>query len=219
MLLGVITSSPEIAEKIKESYTLKFDIHNSEKGIEFFRRENFILLKSSDDKILEGLNSLKENFEPEAYINLDFANSLNNEHLVGDVVLPNTFFEYHNKVDEIELDKENRDNFIKNPLFLENYDIQNDYNFEKFGLSIGGICLSAKNGFKEENRKNINMAYESDIIDEYSYYLIKESLKLDIKNHLYIIKIIRALNKEDKKEILVENGVNILNFLINSMIV
>ena len=50
----------------------------------------------------------------------------------GDVILPNVLFELDPEVLKAEIDKENRDSFLKKPIFLEHYTIQNDYDFEDF---------------------------------------------------------------------------------------
>jgi hypothetical protein len=54
----------------------------------------------------------------------------------GDIILPNVFFEMNREIWNMDLSKENRDKFLANPVFLEQYAIQNDYDFEEFGLRV-----------------------------------------------------------------------------------
>ncbi len=50
--------------------------------------------------------------------------------------------------------------------FLENYEEQEDYDFETFGLSVGGVCVSAEGEISDETLVEIASEYGADIVDE-----------------------------------------------------
>jgi hypothetical protein len=88
-----------------------------------------------------------------------------------------------------EISKEDRDKFMKDPIFIENYSLQKDYDFQTFGFSIGGICIS---GDLEDDKitdqiEKIHMAYEADVFDDLSYSFVQEAKNLDILSKIYVI--------------------------------
>jgi len=131
-----------------------------------------------------------------------------------DIILPNVFFELDDKINELELDLANRDSYIANPVFLEQYHLQKDYDFENFGLSIGWICITSnKTHFEALNLENIRIAYEPDIFDTYSYYFVDEAKKLDLLSKTYVIL---GANSYDKN-ISIEHISHIVSFLFDNI--
>lgn len=105
-----------------------------------------------------------------------------------DIILPNVFFELDDKINEQDLDLANRDSYLANPIFLEQYHLQKDYDFENFGLSVWWICVTSnKTRFEALNIENVRIAYEPDMFDTYSYYFVYEAKKLDLLNKIYVI--------------------------------
>ena len=51
-------------------------------------------------------------------------------------------------------------------MFLENYEEQEDYDFETFGLSIGGVCVSTGKELDEETLMKISSEFGADLVDE-----------------------------------------------------
>jgi nucleoside phosphorylase len=71
-------------------------------------------------------------YDPEVIMYTSIAKGISSELRDGDIVLPNVFFEYDNSLNDSELDTTNRDKYLKDPIFLEQYSIQKDYDFENF---------------------------------------------------------------------------------------
>ncbi|MDP2103567.1 MAG: hypothetical protein Q8K26_01440, partial [Candidatus Gracilibacteria bacterium] len=88
------------------------------------------------------LASVEEELAPDTIFFLSKSYPVSDEKRTGDVILPNVFFAYNPAIKNEEITATNRDTFITDALFLENYDVQNDYDFESFGLSVGGIGVS-----------------------------------------------------------------------------
>lgn len=217
MIKLIVTTSTEICEKLKEKYELKFDLNNSNNLVEIFRKDWIIAVKTSFEKPKETINYLIDTFSADFYINLDFAISTSSEHISWDIIMPNVFFEYNTEIDNTEINWGNRDSFMNEPFFIENYDVQNDYDFEKFGLSIGWINLTKKElEISEETKEKIILAYEPDIIEWYAYDIIKELAKKELLKSTYFIKIIKNSEISSKEE-LVNNWVWILDFLMSTL--
>lgn len=89
--------------------------------------------------------------------------SIDTEHEIGDIILPNIFFEYDKTLDEKQVTEENRDSFISHPQFLEIFEKQKDYYIEDFGLSVGGIAVSNTPQTDENIDESLMMAYAWDI--------------------------------------------------------
>lgn len=97
---------------------------------------------------------MKAEYLPERLYYASFGTSATSERYAGDVVLPNAFIPYGGTDDEEEA------------VFLENYEEQEDYDFETFGLSIGGVCVSTGKELDEETLMKIASEYGADLVDE-----------------------------------------------------
>ncbi len=218
-MIWIITFNKQALEKIIHFYWLLFDEINSDKDFSIYKNDTKCLIYTSN-KIDQSISYLCEKFNIKFLFYFWFSIAISNEHIVWDIILPNIFMEFDVKLSEQKfISKENRDKFMKDPIFLENYTLQKDYNFWNFWFSVWGICISwnLKNDQIISNITNIRIAYEADIYDYYNYSLLKEVKKLNILNKFYIINIIE--NNLDDKEYLdenIKNGLNILKFITDS---
>ncbi len=220
-MIWIITFNKQALNKIIDFYWLLFDKNNSNNDFFIYKNDSKCLIYTSN-KIDQSLSYLYKKFDIEYVFYFWFSIAISNEHIAWDIVLPNIFMEYDIKISQNKLiSKENRDKFMKDPIFLENYKLQKDYNFWNFWFSVWGICISwnLKNNQIISNLTNIRIAYEADIYDYYNYFLLKEAKKINILNKIYIINIIENnLDNEIYLEDNITNGLNILKFIIDSSI-
>jgi hypothetical protein len=116
---------------------------------------------------------------------LSTAHIIDNEHHDGDIVMPNVFLKYEPSIESVEFNEENRDSYLHDPLFLHHYSEQADVNFEIFGLSIGGICVTRREGMNAVEREQVEFAYQADCIDELSYDIIDCAKRLEKSEDVY----------------------------------
>ncbi len=104
--------------------------------------------------------------------------------------MPNVFLRYSHEIDSVEFDRTNRDEFLSDPLFLHHFEEQSDIDFETFGLSIGGICVTKSDGMDDTDREQLEFAYSADCVDEICYSLIESAIKIDRAEDVYPVLII-----------------------------
>lgn len=121
------------------------------------------------------------------------------DHELGDIVMPNVFLAYDHEIDAVEFDETNRDDFLHDPLFLKHYEEQSDLNFETFGLSIGGICVTKADGMNDISREQIEFAYSADSVDEVCYFLIAEAKRLNRSEDVYPVLAIVSQDSTDEE--------------------
>lgn len=112
----------------------------------------------------------REEISPDFFSIAYAATSHHTEHIAGDVVLPNVLLAYDDAIELGDVNESNRDGFLKDALFLEQYDRQEDIDFGEFGLSIGGILVeNVPTMPSEELIHKMHIAYEADaFITEWS---------------------------------------------------
>jgi hypothetical protein len=129
-----------------------------------FRRWNTFYLFLKKPPSLEMITWIASEFLPERIYFLYLGYSVDMIHEIGDVVVPNVFLEYQEKLEEVEIGKENRDNFIGRKVFIENFREQKDYYVEDFWLSLWGILVSGALAKPSvEFHEKLMLAYEADI--------------------------------------------------------
>lgn len=167
-----------------------------------------------DQSIGSVLASVVGEFAPDTIFFPSVSYPVSDEKKLGDIILPNVFFEYNPAIKDQEITASNRDSFLANPLFLENYDEQNDYDFESFGFSVGGISVSGVwDTHDEDFRTRLRLVYETDIFDSDMFAFVTEAKKLGVEKNIYPMGVIVS---EDTAE----NSANILHiirFLVESI--
>lgn len=117
-----------------------------------YRKGNVVVVVSDS---LGAVAEVKAEYLPERLYYASFGTSATSERYAGDVVLPNAFIPY-------SVDGEGEEEAV----FLENYEEQEDYDFETFGLSIGGVCVSTGKELDEETLMKISSEFGADLVDE-----------------------------------------------------
>lgn len=85
---------------------------------------------------------------------------------------------------------------IPRPIFLEHYPIQGDYDFESFGLSVGGIHVSGEwNTESEDFRIRLRIVYENDTFDSLIYPFVEAAQKQGIQEKVYPVAYIWTEDK------------------------
>lgn len=182
---------------------------------EVFKKDSMYLLGNYETENIRNIVALWEReFSPDAIFFLSESYPVSDEKFSGDIILPNVFFEYNPLIEAGEITKENRDTITEKVLFLEQYNIQNDYNFESFGFSVGGINVSGKwNAEDEDFRTRLRLAYEPDTFDRDMFAFVEESKKLGIEKKIYPIATILSADIASNSA----NILSILHFLIGSI--
>jgi len=133
------------------------------------------------------------------------------------------FLSLNEEIFHSSIGKENRDMFLGKALFLETYTLQNDYNFDRFGLSIGGICVTGviPEIHEKEASSTMQLSYEADIIDTESYQLLQEAQVWGLTEKMsVVIAVNNAPKSKEHADILdsapEENAVFITRFLFDA---
>ena len=153
-------------------------------------------------------------FNPDTVFFLSESYPVSDEKLGGDIVLPNVFFPYDPEIETREIGKDMADSFSQHPIFIEHYPIQGDYNFDSFGLSVGGIHVSgAWNTEIEDFRLRLRVAYENDTFDSELFRFAEIAQKLWIAEKIYPVAYIGT----DEKTSGAKNLWSIIGFIIGSI--
>lgn len=197
MLHLVLVSDPTLVDLLNTEFsTKKLPIEHT--GIAVFQQGQIIVVSFCVQEISarDALRFANENYHPDTFFFLDSATIVGNEHRNGDIVLPNVFFRYDSKLDSAELDKENRDDFMNTVEFLDHYEQQGDYDFETFGLSVGGVNVSGDRELSDNLLHNLILAYEADSFDATLFDVVQEARNLEIQPSFYPIVLLRSIDTE-----------------------
>jgi hypothetical protein len=114
----------------------------------------------------------------------------------------------------MEIGQEKMDSLISEPLFLEHYPLQGDYDFESFGLSVGGIHVSGVwNEAIEDFRIRLRLVYENDTFDSDIYTFVQKASELGIQEKTYPV----AYTKTEDIKSEAKNVWSIVQFIIGSV--
>lgn len=161
MIRSLFVHDKELAKALEIALNLeKIDTPHS---FEIYKKWGWVI--ACGDDILHMKRTIQEEYDPDSFFLFHLGRSIDTEHEIGDIILPNVFFECNTKVCTTEITKENRDDFVQNPIFLEIFDQQKDYYVEDFGLSIWGIAVSKTISWDEHNDA-LMMAYAGDVYFE-----------------------------------------------------
>lgn len=159
------------------------------------------------------LSPVSEQYMPDTVFFLTPASAVSDEKRGGDVVMSNVFFRRDPALDEHELTEENRDIFMRDTLFVSQYDKQDDYDFESFGFSIGGIHVSGDGVMDETLRIKTRLAYEADTFGHSAYRFVESAQALGMLDKIYPVEIIM----EADGRIETKNAIHIIRFFMGSI--
>lgn len=177
MLHTIIVRDPEIFGLILKQTGAK-KVPLSEIPYQVRAHGNIRIIGEYTSSIEKVLDSVVVEFNPDTVFFLSESLPVSDEKLPGDIILPNVFFPYNPQIESVELEKGMSGLFPSKPIFLEHYPIQGDYNFESFGLSIGGIHVSGIwNTELEDFRIRLRVVYENDTFDLNLYSFLEAAQK------------------------------------------
>ncbi|GAB0174639.1 MAG: hypothetical protein HHAS10_05180 [Candidatus Altimarinota bacterium] len=178
MLRVIATDSPTLFDGILKTFTPEKTQSNH--MAEVFRRGNTFYLLLKKVPSAEIITWIASEFLPERLYFPYFGYSVDMIHEVGDIIVPNVFLGYSKALEKADVHKENRDSFIEEKSFIENFSEQKDYYVEDFGLSLGGILVSqAPENPPLELHEKMMLAYEADIYTESNVFPALEVLSSD----------------------------------------
>lgn len=144
----------------------------------FYQKKSLIFAFSEILPINEIYKKAIEEYQSEQVFIIETARSIDTEHEIGDVLLPNVFLNFNEKIIETEIKKDNMDKMIGNAKFLEIFDEHKDYFVEDFGLTIGAIVVQNTPENNDLNEKLMSVynadAYTKNNLDD-AYEIIKNS--------------------------------------------
>ena len=132
--------------------------------VDAFRKGKTVYLFLKKPPSLEMVTWIASEYLPERLYFFYLGYSIDMIHEVWDVIVANVFLKYSPNLENVEITKENRDSFIEEKVFIENFHEQKDYYVEDFWLSLWGILVSgAKENPSNEYHEKLMLAYEADI--------------------------------------------------------
>lgn len=161
---------------------------HSESEVTFYQKNNYIFAFSDSLTIRDIFETTLSEYQPEKIFIAKTGRSVDTEHEIGDVVLPNVFFSFDEKILSTEITSENRDSLIGKAKFLEIFDEQKDYFVEDFGLSIGGIIV--ENTPPDADAEKIMSVYEADAYLTESQQSIVEIIEENLIPTLFVVGIV-----------------------------
>ena len=101
------------------------------------------------------------------------------------------------------IDEENVDDFFSESLFLTQYDEQKDYDFGKFSLSVGGICVSGTEMISDDAEllEKIRIAYEPDSYDVGGFAHVEHLRAMSGREDIYVIQGLLTGEKSSNESI------------------
>lgn len=213
MIHAIIVRDPAIFQLIKEQIGAK-KVPITGIPYEMYAEGNTRIIGAYQTPVEEVLAALTLELNPDTVFFLSESYPVSDEKLPGDIILPNVFFPYNLEIEAKEIGKDNADSLLSHPIFLEHYKIQGDYNFESFGLSVGGIHVSGEwNTEVEDFRIRLRIVYENDTFDPDLYRFIEAAQKQGIEEKMYPVAYIGTEDKASSAR----NLWGITRFIIGSI--
>lgn len=160
MLTAIILTESTLRDAIVGLSSGIKKTHDHE-NVAFYQKNSNIFAFSAELPIEKLYTLTIEEFQPEKIFIVQSGRSVDVDHEVGDVILPNIFFSFDEKILNTEITSENRDSLIGKAEFLEIFDEQKDYYVENYGLSVGGIAV--ENVPETADAEALMSVYEADV--------------------------------------------------------
>lgn len=189
MLTAIIILDPALRDALV-GFVSGIKQTNTTDNVTFYQKNNFIFAFSDSHDIRTLYTLTLEEYQPENVFIADIGRSVGMDHEVGDIVLPNIFFSFSEKVLEEDTDSVNRDHLIGKAKFLEIFDEYKDYFVEDYGLSVGGIVVENTPNTDEINEK-LMAVYEADVYSEKSLAEVHAIIAEDAIPTLFITGIVQ----------------------------
>lgn len=114
---------------------------HEENGMIFYQKQETIIAFSTKHTASDMLQYTLNEYHPERAFFILGGRSIDTEHEIWDIILPNVFLSYNPALQDILPTEENRDSLMGKAYFLEVFSEQKDYYVENFWLSLGGIVV------------------------------------------------------------------------------
>ncbi|MCD5385334.1 5'-methylthioadenosine/S-adenosylhomocysteine nucleosidase [Candidatus Gracilibacteria bacterium] len=222
----IITAMQEEADLIIKRFGLK-EV-DKKKNITIFEGER--VSDDGNDKIilvLSGIGKIQatiamthilENYQVDKIVNIGIAGNLNNtDSKIGDVFLPNSFIQH-----DIYLPFDgNHLDYAKKAIFLD-YAVGENYNLEKFGLVLNGVCLTGDQFIDNEDKvKQLRKEYSADICEMEAFAILSVAREYDVLDKCVVIKAISdgadsyaKTEHMDNLEFAMNNSVDVLELVL-----
>lgn len=209
MITAIAATSPAIADAFVRSYGLQPLPETFGTASAAYRKGNVVLAVSESPDVFA---ELRKEYSPGRIYVASFGVSANSERYAGDVVLPNAFYPHSEPEDG---DGE------EGAVFLENYDEQEDYDFESFGLSVGGVCVSLDGEPDDETLVSISSEYGADVVDRLGTETVRRSGASDECPIFPVYGVVGGIvgNEEEdvKEETVARNLAAVVRFLEDTL--
>ena len=118
MLIAIIITRAELRDALVSFVSGIKQTHSTD-SVAFYQKNNYIFVFSENTPIRDLYEMTIQEYQPEKIILTDVGRSVDVDHEVGDIILPNIFFSFQKEILETEITSENRDNLIGKAKFLE----------------------------------------------------------------------------------------------------
>lgn len=164
MLTAVIISEPQLRDAIVSFVSGVKQTHQHDNVI-FYQKNDMIFVFSENLSLREVFDLTLAEYQPEKIFITETGRSVDVDHEIGDIILPNVFLSFNPQILTTEITNDNRDALIGDARFLEIFDEQKDYFVEDYGLSIGGIVVEGT-PVNEQISDKLMTVYEADVYTE-----------------------------------------------------
>jgi hypothetical protein len=215
MLLAIIITRAELRDALVSFVSGIKQTHSTD-SVTFYQKNNYIFVFSENTTIRDLYEMTIQEYQPEKIILTDVGRSVDVDHEVGDIILPNIFFSFQKEILETEITSENRDNLIGKAKFLEIFDEQKDYFVEDYGLSVGGIIVENTPNDAEISGKLMTV-YEADVYNENSTAEIVDIMTENLVPTIFLVGIVNGKigkkSDENPYKIVAENMLTTIRLL------
>ena len=215
MLLAIIITRAELRDALVSFVSGIKQTHSTD-SVTFYQKNNYIFVFSENTTIRDLYEMTIQEYQPEKIILTDVGRSVDVDHEVGDIILPNIFFSFQKEILETEITSENRDNLIGKAKFLEIFDEQKDYFVEDYGLSVGGIIVENTPNDAELSGKLMTV-YEADVYNENSTAEIVDIMTENLVPTIFLVGIVNGKigkkSDENPYKIVAENMLTTIRLL------
>ena len=215
MLLAIIITRAELRDALVSFVSGIKQTHSTD-SVAFYQKNSYIFVFSEHTPIRDLYEMTIHEYQPEKIILTDVGRSVDVDHEVGDIILPNIFFSFQKEILETEITSENRDNLIGKAKFLEIFDEQKDYFVEDYGLSVGGIIVENTPNDAEISGKLMTV-YEADVYNENSTAEIVEIMTENLVPTIFLVGIVNGKigkkSDENPYKIVAENMLTTIRLL------
>lgn len=156
-------------------------------GITFYQKQGYILAFSLTHTVRDLFKYSRDEYSPERIFFVIPSRSIDTEHEIGDIILPNVFLSYNKALNTTVVTEKNRDLLMGKAHFFEIFTEQKDYYVENYGLSLGGIIVD--NTPQDMDSEILMNVYSADAYTNQSLAGIRECMNENAVPTMLIVGI------------------------------